>query len=171
LLIRDESELLEVRTLGTPLYRESYADIKAYYKEQYGDKAWKSHLATDLAAHVGTGRNGQPLKDPRGAALRQLERFEKGQRGVGTKYQGAFQALGKQLPPKFIAPPENGLQINFSGYVTISNKQYRRSFSKKMSYSQAVRFLNNPTFVNMTNFYFQGIDGPGDDWKAEITEA
>jgi hypothetical protein len=172
MLISNHDNLADARWgLGTPVYRASYSEVKAFYKEQYGEKAWKSRLASDLAPMMGTGKNGQPLKDPRGAALRQLERFEKGQRGVGAKYQGMLSAIGKMLPPKFVAPPENGLRIRFSGWVTISGKQYRRTFDKKMTYSQSVRFLNDPTFTNMVSFYFQGIEGPGDDWIAEIEPA
>ncbi len=156
-----------VHSLSTPTYMSSYEDITEYYRGKDG-RNWTGALATDLAPLLPAGN--KPLKYPRGAALRNIQRYEKGDSKIGKKYKDAFKELGKLLPPIKLTPPKGGFTLLFSGYVAISETCESRNFEETVTGIDAVALVNDPSFEKIMDAYFPAglVAGPCGSWELEI---
>jgi len=162
-------EMIEAaRALSTSVHMETQAEIVEYYQIEYG-LDWHGAIVedmTDLAADLGS-----PMSHANVA-----RRFQGGRVYGSTrpteKSRATYRELGRRLPPKYYRPPA-GFQIDFDGYVLISDECEPRSFSEQLIGDAAYEFANTPTFRGAMNAYFRTppdlVDEPCGPWSMDIT--
>lgn len=154
--------------ISDPVYPSTFDEIQSIYEDQYG-RNWRPRLADDLYPHVEQVRT---VKDPRGAALRTIQRHAKGDyKALNSRYIDALKELGREMKPVRYDAPEGGIQIDFNGYVQISEECEERDFSELVSGSDAFELVNNPAFSDLMNAYFPPglVQEPCGPWEAELT--
>jgi hypothetical protein len=101
----------QVRTLGTPIYASTKAEVIAVYQAEYkgrGQAGWKQHLVHDLAEQ--TGMKTKSLE----------KRFEKRIINPEKRNAAQYETLGKTLPPIDYEVPEDGAIAKGTLWIRVS---------------------------------------------------
>jgi hypothetical protein len=131
----------------TPTYVRSKADIIEHYRDTYGEKDWKSHLASDLA-----GTTDKKSKEYKSAIRHfQGDRLEK---AAGRSAAPRFEAVGKQLPPVSVTPKDGTLTFTVGGSQSDPYGGHRnRTINHSMTGTTAYDFANNPNWQDFWEDY------------------
>ncbi len=168
--VSDIDEMIEAaRVLSTPVHMETQAEIVEYYQQEYG-LDWRGAIVEDML-DIATDKQGNPMSHSNVARRFQGGRVYGASRPT-AKSRAEYRELGQRLPPKYYLPPA-GFQIDFDGYVLISEECEPRSFSEQITGDAAYEFANAPTFRGAMNAYFKTpsdlVDEPCGPWSMDIT--
>ncbi len=146
---------------STPVYMAEKAEILDYYHDMYSDE-WKRHLVDELYQLTGVKRS---------SLMRRFQGDRTMRRPRTAKARAEYAQLGQHLPPLRYDPPSGGYQIDFAGYVQISEECDDRDFSAVVSGTQAYQLANAPSFGGVMGLYFPAglVSGPCGPWSLEIT--
>ncbi len=150
-----------------PVYLTSKADIIDYYKDKFGEKAWKSELVQSIS-----GSTDKKSKEYR-SAIRDFQ----GDRLEKPGKPGRYEAIGQQLPPVSRTPNGSSITVTVEGEQANGRGGTRhRSITATFTGSDAYDFVNNPSFDKIYERFmpggaslFGGDDGDdGDEDDGEI---
>lgn len=139
----------QVNNARVPVYMTTKHEIVEYYRDTYGEtgkghgKPWKQAIVHELA--LITGMKPKSLE----------KRFEKRLDSPEKKNASQYGALGKRLPPKGYKPPRGGYEVTFSGGILISRTCVHRSFTRRITGTDAVYLTHNPEYATIFNAYFE----------------
>jgi len=167
MLASNIDELIDAaRALAEPVYMTEQAEITDYYQDTYGTD-WRGAIVADMTELVAD--LGRPMSHANVARRFQGGRIYGSTRPT-ARSRAEYRELGQRLPPKFYNPP-TGYQIDFDGYVLISEECERRSFSEQLTGSSAYDFANSPSFGAAMDAYFPPglVDTDCGPWEMSIT--
>ncbi len=149
------------RESSTPVYVTEKVEILEYYHDTYLDE-WKRHLVDDLHRLTGAKRS---------SLMRRFQGDRTMRRPRTAKARAEYAWLGQHLPPLRYDPPRGGYQIDFAGYVQISEECDDRDFSVVALGTQAYQLVNAPSFGGVMDLYFPAglVSGACGPWSLEIT--
>ena len=137
------------------VYRESFADIADYYKDQNGNN-WRPAMAIGLS-----GTSDKKSKEYK-AALRTVQRQSPENPNAKQKHskpsnalKGKLKDLGKKLPPIGRRYPKR-IKINIPVFFEISETKLSRNVEARLSGVNAITFLDSPSMFTLIDIWGDG---------------
>lgn len=147
----------------TPVYMNTYDQIKDYYQDTHGQKGWIGAMAQAVTGS--TAKNGKEYK----AARRAIERFDSGQNKSMKKYGAKMPSVGRSLPAIGKRLAGNSITITIQG--TQPGKHHKGTRDRKIEVTftgpRAQEFVDAPDYDSIWDEY--GVDlGDDSDYAVEI---
>lgn len=136
-------EAIERQTVPTYLSRK--ADIIEHYRDTYGEKTWKSHLAQDMS-----GSTDKRSKEYRSA----MRHFQGDRLAKEGRDKSRWEALGQTLPSTGRVPTNGTLTFTVTGTQHDPYGGLRdRTITWTMKGASAFDFANNPNWIDFWDDY------------------
>lgn len=161
----DKEQMLQraVDSKLTPVYMNTYNQIKDYYQDTHGQRGWVGAMAQALTGS--STKSGKEYK----AARRSIERFETGQNKSMKKYGAKMPSVGRSLPA--IGKRLAGNAITITVHGSQDGKQHKGTRNRKIEVTftgaRAQEFADSPTWDDLWDEY--GADlGDDSDYAIDV---